>query len=128
MIVADEWLLDLAVQGACQRSVALLCMRTQIRAFNRHGHIIALNDEITKENIRRAGRAWKIPNTIVRCIRCGCQAWFIDWMAMCDLEEHAILEMIIPYAQQRRDSDLDFLRYCKGDEMADGLMAIVGME
>jgi hypothetical protein len=128
MIICDEWLLDLGVESPQARMVARLCLEVQISAFRERQHVLALNDTLTRENIKRAAARGMIPHTIVRCMRCGAQAWFLDWVASADLLLSALDRGAIPYKRQAQTGDLDFLYRCNGDSNAEGLMAILGLK
>lgn len=125
MIIADEWLLDLREYGAGGRAVGELCILTQVRTFKQRGHVLALNDTLTKENIRRAARSYHVPSTIVRCLRCGCPAWFLDWMVACDLQKRADDCWLATYKTRAGQISDGFLMPCPGDEMAVGLEALM---
>jgi hypothetical protein len=125
VIIADAWLLDLAMEGVNQQTVAHVCLVCQVRVFFRTGHILALNDERARTDIRRAARSAHIPHTIVRCLRCGERAWFLDWWASVCLMTPAKAHLLDAYREHVETLGYGFMKPCTGDEHAIGMSYLV---
>ena len=125
MIIADERFVQLAAEGTTHRTLAEACLKCQVRTFRRTGHILALNDERSWTAIRKAARSAHIPHCIVRCIRCGTEAWFLDWYVACDLKEESRLSVLQAYSNHVPSALTLYLQPCPGDEIAWGLEAII---
>lgn len=124
MLIADPWLLDLAVDHINSRVVASMLFRCQVRTFRRTGHIIDFGDVLTQESIFKAARRAKLAHAYVRCSRCGLQRLIRDWVRA------DTIDSVEPFALQLPElggADLVLIGHrlpCVGDDLARGLAAI----
>lgn len=125
MIVADPWLVDLAVESAHARAVAALLLRCQVRTFRRTGHVLDYGESV-RGRIRRAALRGNVALTVVRCVRCDKAAKLSDWVEL----DRAVCEnwALSLHGTRRvfsRRYGWDGAAECRGDWLALGMAGIL---
>ncbi len=126
MMIGDAWLFDLALEGQKQFKTASLCFLCQALVFCNTKHILALNDERSRTAIRLAATLDRVPHTIVRCLRCGEQAWFLDWWTSVIPMTPEREALLAAYRESVSSASLGFATACRGDDDALGMFYLIG--
>jgi len=124
LIAADDFLCDAILTRSRGYETMARLARMQIVTGNRTGHILHLNTEHLRTEIRRHAWMHAIPQLAVPCARCKCEAYLSDWLKASERKKEAcevVYGMLLPDNPNWR---LEFLVKCRGMRLVGGTMAL----
>lgn len=125
MIVADVWLLDMALRSSGHKKVATVLLRAQVRTYNRTGHYIDLSGEHMRRKILNAARWGRVAAWPANCKRCGWAAPLTLWVMAANREVVDNDRVLRDLYSDRYPEDTAFLRPCPGEQMARDMMSVL---
>ena len=120
--VCDIRLIDLALQSPLSEYVCYLLMQAQVLTWIHRAHIMDLSDRDTLTKLRRGLQSGRLGLILVRCLRCGQQAWMQHWIKAALPEGFPFLGDMGAWEDVPAVEDLRFLSMCRGTAIvAEGL-------
>ena len=124
MISADDFLCDAILMRHRGYETMSRLLRMQIVTGNRTGHLLLLNTEHLRTEIRRHAWVHQIPDLVVPCAKCKCEAYLSDWVKASERTREgckAVHDALLPDNKPWR---LAFLVKCPGMRLVNGTMAL----
>lgn len=124
LIVADDWLLDLALRDARAQHIAYTLLRTQIQTAKQRGHILHFNTEALRKRINKATYLDELNRVVMPCSSCGTAAILKMWITSAPLDEHLLDLYRRKVAHAVPPIDLLFLDQCQGNPTVEALVDV----
>jgi hypothetical protein len=117
MAIFDIDLLAMGMRGETARRICRILILTQVRTFRDRGHIIDLSNRAIHSLIERAIQHGGMKPIFTRCIRCGQQAFLMDWVAAVDHWPDPLLPGTLFLGNPLPPVDFNYLAPCEGNRI-----------